>query len=1800
MKSKPLIYLYALTCLSFLTLAGHSEAIAEETEKKALQSLTFSRYPYQFNNSNNPLTAESPFLLQFSAPVDPGQAAKYFQLYNKEKKQFVKLVATRPTAEDVKRIHSRPNEAAALENLILFKPAGPLPVGFKWHLHAKLGFGSLDEKKHITESSLDYVGELYAFEFDEIETSNPYNGSLKLQIKHNKYALAKGFDEATLKDFISISPTPSNLTFTSSRRQILVNGDFDYGINYEVKIREGILANDKTQSQQFVSKEVTFIPNPGFITFPAFSSTQNASGHRKFEIKTGNLTGLRTRMKRLEGAELILALHDYDNNYEGWGGEEATPFAMAPGKTTFEKFTDPTVGVDKSESITLDWNELAEGATTGAFYLCSEGKSATRDDLAVGAQSLFQLTDIGLAWKQSGKGTLLYAFSLESGNTLPGIEIEVTTETAQSLHQTKTGVDGTATIPPGVYSDVEGTLYLDARLGNDRHVIRFHGDLSSTGLWSFSIPQRYEELVTGERRTLLFTDRNIYRPGDEVKLKAISRFVDEDSLLGAAPGTAQLRIFNSRHRKIVDREISFSELGSFDDAFKLPAAGMGWHSIEIDFNKLKEGEHPDWRLITHGSFQVEDYRVNTFEVSLGGESSYLSGEEISIPLNARYYMGKSLSKASLAWNLYSYDDFPRPKGFDEFQFGDDTQDSDNFSTDGTGQLTSKGEASIDFTLPDQGLKPAPRKVSITAEITDANQQTISNSKAFTVHSSDFYLGLRKPDGVHRAGDTATFSIAAVTTDGKAHTNPVAAKILVERELWYTVKVIGANGRPTFRNERRLETISEEDFLFTTQIETKTGLTAANPKQIQFEKAGDYLITLSGRDAQGRPVLTRSRFTVIGAEEPAWSWHDVIRIDLIPDKTTYKAGETARLLARSPVFGQALFTTERGGVRTTESIAITDYETVLEVPVDAECAPNIFASLMIIRGSGKSPHIHQSADYRLGYCQINVDDPASHLTATINTGEAKSYQPGETVEVSTTITSHDGTPVPNAEVTFFAVDEGVLSLTDHKTPDPADVFFEEFPLAVWTGQSLSDLLAENPQEQYFDNKGYVIGGGGMGDGTNPDRLRKDFKALAFWEAALNTGEDGKVTAKFVAPDNLTTFRVMAVVAQGNRFGHAEAPLVINKPLMIEPALPRFTNVTDQIDVAAIVHNNTEKRQEISLTVELDKHAVFLTKIGTPAPTNAATPSEISRTLTAFIEPGGTESFALPVALTEVGEAKWTWKVASITETQFRDATESKIQVGYPLPTLRESHSLSLLDGGENTDALSGFAPRLLEGTGEVELTLSNSRLVEAGDALGYLLNYPYGCVEQTTSSLIPWLSTQQLRPVLPDLEKTEAEVAATIETGIARLFSMQTGDGGLGYWPGSSNSVLWGSAYAGVAIAIAQRREIPVPEEQANALWNYLSDQLRKAGEIKNTYELSQRCLACYTLALAGKSESSYHEVLFQKQSELSAEARALLALALIESETQAPGRIAVLLNPDPNVPVSEVSWYKRPYIVATQLLAQTKLNANSEESGRLVTELMKLKGPRNGWGSTYSNAWPLIALAEYGEATSDQLGANDISVTMGEQTFQIQLPAKPTGKTLSIPFSSEEDPSKLTIKASHSNPVHANLIVSSRPAIMPVKPENRGFAIKRRYEKVLNDGSIAPAENIQVGDLILISLDVNIPNERESYIAIDDPLPAIFEAVNPEFKTQETKKVNTDRKARTLYTNYREIRKDRVLFFADSVYRAGDYTLQYLARVNAPGDVTAPPAKIEAMYEPQRYGLSGTESISARARNDNSGTVAAR
>ena len=196
-----------------------------------------------------------------------------------------------------------------------------------------------------------------------------------------------------------------------------------------------------------------------------------------------------------------------------------------------------------------------------------------------------------------------------------------------------------------------------------------------------------------------------------------------------------------------------------------------------------------------------------------------------------------------------------------------------------------------------------------------------------------------------------------------------------------------------------------------------------------------------------------------------------------------------------------------------------------------------------------------------------------------------------------------------------------------------------------------------------------------------------------------------------------------------------------------------------------------------------------------------------------------------------------------------------------------------------------------------------------------------------------------------------------------------------------------------------------------------------------------------------------------------------------------------------------------------------------------------------------------------------------------------------SGILLKFEFEGDRRALPLEVSLDSSSRIYAHLEIETQPEIAPRKAENHGFGIERTYHRLDSEGKAEPADKLEVGDLVLVTLHLSIPEkESANYLAIDDPLPAVFEAVNPDFKTSaggQQQAWHGDWKR--LYVNHTELRTDRALFFCDYLQRGGDFAVQYLARVVAPGEVTAPPAKIEAMYEPQRYGLSGTQRLVSKA-----------
>jgi uncharacterized protein YfaS (alpha-2-macroglobulin family) len=548
---------------------------------------------------------------------------------------------------------------------------------------------------------------------------------------------------------------------------------------------------------------------------------------------------------------------------------------------------------------------------------------------------------------------------------------------------------------------------------------------------------------------------------------------------------------------------------------------------------------------------------------------------------------------------------------------------------------------------------------------------------------------------------------------------------------------------------------------------------------------------------------------------------------------------------------------------------------------------------------------------------------------------------------------------------------------------------------------------------------------------------------------------------------------------------------------------------------------------------------------------------------------------------MGHGKWQWHATFRTQdgkTEFRDSVRSELDIGYPAPLVREV-TTKRVEGHEAELARIGD-PQILEGSGEAKISLTNTRTLELHEALRQLLEYPYGCVEQATSSLLPWLTVRDLRAAFPELAKSDTEVAKAVNHGLDLLISMQTSGGGLSYWPHGNKPMLWGSAYGGLAFVLAEKAGFKVPEENSNKLFTYLSQQLRGTAEELTGYGLSDRCLAVYTLALSGKAEPAYHEVLFNKRAKLSAEDRALLALAVIESKGPAT-MIDELLRPPIDDDAYVEQWFgsvTREY--ALNLLAWTRYQPHSPRVDELASDLFR-KRSNGHWGTTQNNAWTILALSSYLRVVEkgDPNSRGEIRWAAANKSFALSK-AKPLA-TASFPIVAATAAAPITL-AKSGGQVFSEATIEARPRLTERPKQDRGYFIARRYARVEDDGRLTPATDLHVGDRILVTLDLQV-RRRATFVALEDPLPGVFEPLNPAFKSQETlagETLGTD-----WISSYQEMRQDRVVFFSDLLY-PGRYSVRYLARVVAAGEALAPSPKIQEMYHPERFGSAETQKIS--------------
>ena len=1647
-------------------------------------------------------------------------------------------------------------------NRLIVTPAGLLTPGGAWRLEMKPGIESVSGGYRIKDARTVDLGRVQPFTLKSLATSSYLNSGRSALIEFST-RFGDDVDDESAAKFFRITPEVKNLRFEPDSPSLTLRGDFERGTEYRIEFDPTLISDAGLPLTGERSRAFRFDPVKPRIYLPEITGHQIAGGRRKFPALSVNLRALHVVAQLIAPEKVGAAVEafakydkDYENNKDPDEHYQPLPPGLIAGKIIADKtIAIPSDDVDARQETPLDWDEIAGGEKTGAIFVTIEGRPvAEAAQKRPAAQALIQLTDLGVLWKKLAGGLRITVFSMSAGQPLADTDVTLLDEKFAQLSTGKTDAEGTALLPPGA-----NPAWLVARRGGDAHTLRVERG-KELPMAAFNVPIDYSDWEAAEKpapllRALLFTDRPLYRPGESIHVKGIVRTAGDAGLGIAAGLKGTLTLYAPHQRGQTSIDVTTDERGAFDAQMQLNASTTGQYGVNFQVGE---------RSYDSVSFKAADFQPNAFELNVAVPARFAPGAEVAAEVSGKYLFGAALGKSQVRWTLqYAASDFS-PVGFVGYNFGaGDESEPKTLTLNGEAALPEAGPLSIRPKLPETSGH-ATRGV-FTVDVTDANQQTVSEAREFVRDAADFYLGLKAPDEsvIGHAQEIVPRAVA-VKPDGTPMPEPVPVKAELLRVRYETVRVQGAGGAVTFHNERIEEPVASAEGRTLVPARDGTEWTLPGGETARFKpgKAGEYLVRVSAKDSRGRATMASFTFNVSGTEALSWEYRNPAQVDLVPDKSEYRVGEKARVLVKTPISGEALVTVERGSrILREQRVRLEGNAPTFDIPIEAGDGPNVFVSLMLLRGAEQSTRKYQVPEFRYGVCRLNIGDPASRLTVGI-APKLETVQPADEVAAEVSVRDGNGAAVANAEVTFFAVDDGVLALTGYERPQPQQTFHAPIPLGVRTGLSLYELMSEDAADLEFSNKGYLIGGGGLA-GPGP-KLRTDFPGTAVWLPTLRTDRDGKVTARFPAPDALTRYRLVAVAHAGvNAFGSGESAFSIRKKLMILSALGQIANVGDEIVARAVVRNETGASGTAEVALTLD---------------STTEPAQGTLTAKLALKSGESRAVDFPVKLRATGDAGWEWSVRIEADGKvFEDAMLASLKVGSPALVLRETYLSDLSDSSDSSDLFAGVNPQLLEGDGAVRVTLSNTRLASLRETASALLEYPYGCAEQTVSALIPWITMNELGPVLPDLAKTKDDVRKAIRAGVDKIFALQTDGGGLAYWPGGRAPELFPSAYAALALSLLEKQGETLPPGWTSLL-EYVSEQLRGLGERNPRLSLGDAALAVFALANAGKAEPAYHEQLYARRAELSHESRALLASAIMQAG--GPANVTATLL-DPRVAAAEnFSWFGGASRErAVRLMAWTRFKPADREVGRLVKELLASRA--NGkWRTTQENAWAMLALSRYFTTIEREVKPVDGALVKAGIEAPFALTKTEMTKTVKFAFDAARPLGALAVSNPQKGTLYGETNFVVRPPVGAQPRQDRGYSVSRAYQKIAGDNSLHPATDLQVGDRVLVTLriETKLPGH---FVAIDDPLPAILEAVNPEFRTQGADARETDR------ADYREIRADRVLYFCDHL-PAGAFAFRYLARVRTAGKVTAPSVKVEEMYRPERFGLSESTQLTSR------------
>ena len=1339
-----------------------------------------------------------------------------------------------------------------------------------------------------------------------------------------------------------------------------------------------------------------------------------------------------------------------------------------------------------------DWNER-NNPCSNSYY--SSEKWVNKNILA---------SDLGVIAKQGANGQTFFAVvNLNSSQPIPGVVLNILDYQQQLIATTSTDNSGWSNITLN-----KKAYLLIAKYGKQRAYLRLD-DGSSLSLSHFDVSG---ESVQKGIKGMLYGERGVWRPGDSLFLT----FVLHDPLKNLLPShPVSMELYNPQgvlYRRITNNK-SVNGFYSFNTSTDIDAPTGNWTA------KVKAGGAVFQKIL-----KIETVMPNRLKIKLDFNVPFFSkSSNLTASLESKWLHG------AVARNLKATIDVSYSSAKTEFKrypnyVFDDPSKSFNGETQRIfdNELDANGKAEISSKVNAGGNAPGMLTANFSTKVFEPGGNFSIDRFSLPYHPYDNYVGVSIPSGDKARGMLLTDTnhiINIVSLDKLGNltkgTKNVTVKLYkVEWRWWWD------------KTEENLSNFSNEEYNQPIQ-ESEISLINGQGKytlRVNYPDWGRYLIKVI--DDEGGHSTGKAFYM----DWPGWAGRaqrdnpaEATMLTFTSDKQTYQVGEDVKLNIPTGKSGRALVSIESGSrVIETHWVEVNNNQTKFSFKATADMLPNIFVHITLLQ-----PHAQTNNDLPIrlyGMVSLGIEDKTTKINPVVRMPEVLRPEQNTNIMVS----ESSGKAMT---YTLAIVDEGLLDLTRFKTPDLHSSFYAKEALGVKTWDMFDYVMGAFGMQM---ERILSIGGdGGINRKSQVNRANR-FKPVVKFIGPFYLPAGKTQSHQLVLPQYIGSVRVMVVAGQNSAYGFTEKTVPVRKPLMVLATLPRVLGPGESVKLPISVFAMEKNIHKVSVEVKSNN---LVSIIGSPT-------KSISFTNT------GDEmiDFDLKVnSLLGVGKIK-------IVARSGSDMAECEVEldVRNPNPFITDIIEGTIENGKSWT---ANYKTMGMLGTNKASLEVSAIPPINLDNRLNYLIQYPHGCVEQTTSSVFPQLALGNLLPIT---DQNNVQIENNIRAGIQRLKLFQTKDGGLSYWPGENTSDEWGTTYAGHFMIEAQNAGYAVPQNfisewkkyQRNKALSWMYSELHS--DLIQAYRL-------YALALAKSAELGAMNRLRENKL-ICNEAKWRLACAyVLVGQSDIANQIIAGLSTDIK-PYKEMSYtYGSDTRDEAMILETLTLMGKTTLAAQVAKQVSKSLSSSE-WMSTQTTAYSLLAISKYcGKAGFDKTLQFKYNINGKELEY--------TGKGLvaQIPLDVDLKPKgKVSVSSKNKQLLYIRITLHGQPEIGNVNESSNNLTMLVNYKDM--DGKTINPNFIEQGTDFVCEVKISNPGLLGNYeqLALSSIFPSGWEIHNNRIDGNNPKYTSSN-------STYQNIRDDRVYTYFN-VNSKQTLTYYFLLNASYIGKFYMPGISCEAMY----------------------------